>query len=208
MLEGLTFPMFLAACVVPHATALYWLTNGAFGLGLQAALSRPKVAAALGLPMVAVHARGDKHAAGERRRRCGLGSCDLCEQSSQTLVGWHNCQEAHTNAMCALAHTQLHTRLCVHTHAFMHTRLCTHAHTIPHTHTHMRVHTHTRACAHSRHQPPQQRNPRSSGGKRRAPWRAPRTRSLSGDPLVTPWGLLVPRLGACALAFARACACL
>ena len=59
------FPLFLASLVVPHATVLYWLTNGAFGLGLQAALSQPAVAARLGLPMVTVHARGAAGAAGE-----------------------------------------------------------------------------------------------------------------------------------------------
>jgi hypothetical protein len=64
VLEGLTLPLFLASLVVPHATVLYWLSNGAFALGLQAALSRPAAAAALGLPMAAVHARGEAGAAG------------------------------------------------------------------------------------------------------------------------------------------------
>lgn len=63
-MELLTFPMFLAAMVVPHSTVLYWLTNGLFGMGLQAALGHPKVAAAVGLPMLAVHTRDARLAAG------------------------------------------------------------------------------------------------------------------------------------------------
>ncbi|GBF90837.1 hypothetical protein Rsub_03691 [Raphidocelis subcapitata] len=76
IMEGLTLPLFLAALVVPHATVLYWLANGTFALGLQAALSRPGAAAALGLPMAAVHARGEAGAAAkseiERRQLQGL----------------------------------------------------------------------------------------------------------------------------------------
>lgn len=64
ILELCTFPLFLVSLVVPHATVLYWLTNGVFGLGLQAALSRPAVAQRLGLPLIAVHARGDADIAG------------------------------------------------------------------------------------------------------------------------------------------------
>jgi len=63
-MELMTLPMFLVALLVPHATVLYWLTNGAFNMGLQAALGQPKVADALGLPMVAVHARGEQDIAG------------------------------------------------------------------------------------------------------------------------------------------------
>jgi hypothetical protein len=77
VVESMTLPLFLASLVVPHATVLYWLTNGVFGLGLQAALSRPSVAARLGLPMAAVHARGEAQAAGARaaggQRRPGGG---------------------------------------------------------------------------------------------------------------------------------------
>ncbi|KAI8473604.1 MAG: hypothetical protein J3K34DRAFT_518889 [Monoraphidium minutum] len=83
VLELLTLPLFVAALLVPHATALYWLANGAFGLGLQAALSRPRVADALGLPMIAVHARGELDAAAksEIERRQVAGAADASDDA-------------------------------------------------------------------------------------------------------------------------------
>jgi tetratricopeptide (TPR) repeat protein len=58
-LELAALPVFLAALVVPQATLLYWLPSSAFQLLTQRALDgNPRLAARLGVPLVAIQAAG------------------------------------------------------------------------------------------------------------------------------------------------------
>lgn len=80
-----TLPYALVSFCVPQATLLYWASNSAFFFGLQAALQRQQIAAALGLPLALLpEPRGAKEE--KREQLSGSRACVLLRAAGAVIA--------------------------------------------------------------------------------------------------------------------------
>lgn len=80
LLLSAALPYFLASCVVPQATLLYWLANNGFYLAMQTALTNPKLAKAVGMPLLLVRPTSQDDIKGN------YTDAYLCHTASDTLL--------------------------------------------------------------------------------------------------------------------------